>query len=99
MRYLVIIYWWLRAFGKDSKQIDISISNEYLEFLKRYRQHRGLSSLPSKGSLEPVIESRVKNRGLGSRQLRNIVEHAFNVGCQSLLKDGLDTHNLVLVCH
>ncbi len=80
--------WWFRTYGKGSKERDVSISNEYLEFLQRYRQHRGLTPLPSKDSTEPVVESRVKNRGIGSRQLRNIVECALNEGCHSLIKDG-----------
>ena len=80
--------WWFRAYGKGSKERDVSISNEYLEFLKRYRTHRGLSPLPSKDSIEPLIESRVNNRGIGSRQLRHLVEAALEVGCNSLLTDG-----------
>jgi len=82
--------WWYRTYGKGSKERDVSISNEYLQFLKRYREHRGLSPLPSKDSSEPVIESRVRNRGIGSRQLRNIVEQAFTESCESLLKDGFE---------
>lgn len=82
--------WWFRAFGKGSKERDVSISNEYLNFLKRYRLHRGLPSLPSKNSSEPLVESRAKNQGIGSRQLRNIVEVALNEGCESLLKDGFE---------
>ncbi|WP_271270204.1 tyrosine-type recombinase/integrase [Aliamphritea hakodatensis] len=82
--------WWYRTFGKGSKERDVSISDEYLKFLKRYRTHRGLTPLPSKDSSEPVIESRVKKRGIGSRQLRNIVEVAFTESCESLLKDGFE---------
>lgn len=82
--------WWFRAYGKGAKERDISISNEYLEFLSRYRQHRCLTPLPSKGSREPVVESRIQNRGIGSRQLRNIVEVALEEGCHSLVVDGFD---------
>ncbi|MFT6914580.1 MAG: integrase/recombinase XerD [Motiliproteus sp.] len=82
--------WWFRAYGKGSKERDISISNEYLVFIKRYRQHRCLTPLPSKDSNESIIESRVKNRAIGSRQLRNIVEQAFDEGCHSLLADGFE---------
>ncbi|MFY0658612.1 MAG: site-specific integrase [Neptunomonas phycophila] len=80
--------WWFRAFGKGSKERDVSISNEYIQFLIRYREYRGLSPLPSKDSSEPLIESRADNRGLGSRQLRNIVELALNEGCDALVSDG-----------
>lgn len=82
--------WWFRAYGKGSKERDVSISNEYIEFLKRYRQSRGLTPLPSKDSSEPVVSSRLKNRGIGSRQLRNIVECALNEGCHSLIEDGFN---------
>ena len=82
--------WWFRAFGKGSKERDVSISNEYLGFLKRYRRHRGLPALPSQNSAEALIESQIGNQGIGSRQLRNIVEVALNEGCDSLLKDGFE---------
>ncbi|SEQ75394.1 Site-specific recombinase XerD [Amphritea atlantica] len=82
--------WWYRTYGKGSKERDVSISNEYLQFLKRYREFRGLTPLPSKDSSEPVIESRVRNRGIGTRQLRNIVEVAFIESCESLLRDGFE---------
>ncbi|RTE67752.1 site-specific integrase [Amphritea opalescens] len=82
--------WWFRTYGKGSKERDVSISNEYLAFLRRYRSHRGLTPLPSKDSSEPLIESRVKHRGIGSRQLRNIVEWALHEGCHALLQDGFD---------
>ncbi|WP_417223228.1 tyrosine-type recombinase/integrase [Amphritea sp.] len=82
--------WWFRTYGKGSKERDVSISNEYIQFLQRYRLYRGLSPLPSKDSSEPVIESRVKNRGIGSRQLRNIVEWALQEGCHALIQDGFD---------
>ncbi|MDO6564636.1 site-specific integrase [Amphritea sp. 1_MG-2023] len=82
--------WWFRTYGKGSKERDVSISNEYLDFLKRYRLHRGLTPLPAKDSAEPVVDSRVKHRGIGSRQLRNIVESALEEGCHALLKDGFE---------
>ncbi len=83
--------WWFRAYGKGSKERDISISVEYLAYLKRYRAYRGLSPLPSKGSNEPMVESyKKKNSGIGSRQIRNIVEVALNEACESLLKDGFE---------
>lgn len=82
--------WWFRAYGKGSKERDVSISNEYIQFLKRYRCYRGLSALPSKDSAEPIVQSLSGNSGLGSRQLRNIVECALNEGCHSLIKDGFD---------
>jgi integrase/recombinase XerD len=82
--------WWYRTFGKGSKERDVSISNEYLGFLKRYRTYRGLSPLPSKDSSEPIIESRMSHRGLGTRQLRNIVEEAFKQSCDALLQDGFE---------
>jgi site-specific recombinase XerD len=88
--------WWYRTYGKGSKERDVSISNEYLQFLKRYREYRGLPPLPSKDSIEPVIESRVRNRGIGSRQIRNIVEQAFTESCDSLLKDGFEVEALEL---
>lgn len=82
--------WWFRAYGKGSKERDISISNDYLVFLKRYRIYRGLSALPSKDSHEALVESLINEQGIGSRQLRNIVEQALTEGCDALLKDGFD---------
>lgn len=83
--------WWFRAYGKGSKERDISISTEYLVYLKRYRAYRNLTALPSKNATEPLIESyKNKHSGIGSRQLRNIVEIALNAATDSLSGDGFD---------
>ena len=38
--------WWLKIFGKGRKLRDITVPKNFLVYLKRYRQYRGLNSLP-----------------------------------------------------
>jgi len=71
--------WWLKIYGKGRKLRDITIPADFLPYLKRYRQYRGLSVLPSPGENQPIVE---KNRGQGgmtSRQLTRIVQEVFDI--------------------
>lgn len=65
--------WWLKVFGKGRKLRDITVPKSFIEFLKRYRQYRGLSSLPSPGENHPIVEKIRGQGGMTSRQLTRIV--------------------------
>ena len=82
-------FWWLRVFGKGDKKRKVSVPTDYLPYLARYRASRGLEpTLPSRGSSEPLVASRSKGKGIGSRQLRNIVDVALKAACDELTRDG-----------
>ena len=71
--------WWLKIFGKGRKLRDITVPNSFIAYLKRYREFRGLSSLPSIGENEPIVEKLRGQGGLTSRQITRIVQEIFDV--------------------
>ena len=68
---------WLKVLGKGNKIRDISVPSALFPYIKRYESYR--ASISTSFSIKDPIIS--KNRGLGgmtSRQLRNIVQEAFD---------------------
>ena len=70
--------WWLKIFGKGRKIRDITVPENFITYLKRYRQHRGLSPLPSPGETSPIVEKIRGQGGMSSRQLTRIVQQVFD---------------------
>lgn len=80
--------WWFTTVGKGNKIRDIAVPDELLSALKRYRQYLGLTPLPSREEATPLLP-KVKGRsGLGSRQIRNIVQDVFDRAISQLLTAG-----------
>lgn len=81
--------WWFVTVGKGNKERDISVSDEMLEVLKRYRRSRGLPSLPAPGETSPLIH---KTRGKGgitsTRQIRGIVQQCFTRAQETMRAEG-----------
>ncbi|GAB2190046.1 tyrosine-type recombinase/integrase [Sessilibacter sp. MAH1] len=71
--------WWLKIFGKGRKLRDITVPNSFIDYLKRYRQFRGLSPLPSLGENHPIVEKIRGQGGMTSRQLIRIVQQVFDL--------------------
>ncbi len=71
--------WWLKIFGKGRKLRDITVPNSFIDYLKRYRQFRGLSPLPSSGENHPIVEKIRGQGGMTSRQLIRIVQQVFDL--------------------
>lgn len=81
--------WWFLTVGKGNKEREISVSNEMLAALKRYRLSRGLSALPVAGEATALIH---KTRGKGgitsTRQIRGIVQKCFDRAEAKLREEG-----------
>ena len=78
---------WLKVLGKGNKIRDISVPNALLHYIKRYQNYR-ISISPRFTSKDPIVS---KNRGVGgmsSRQLRNIVQEAFDIAYEKMLSEG-----------
>jgi len=76
--------WWYTTIGKGNKIRDIAVPDELMMALKRYRLALGYPPLPSREEPTPLLPKLKGKRGLGSRQIRNIVQHVFDSAIQTL---------------
>lgn len=83
-------HWWLRVVGKGNKARMVTVSDDMLEALKRYRLSRGLSPLPMAGDHAPLVP-RLKGRGpvTSTRQIRYLVQFCFDQAYQRMVSEGL----------
>ncbi|MES2142492.1 MAG: site-specific integrase [Pseudomonadota bacterium] len=89
--------WWFITVGKGNKERLISVSDEMLKALKRYRQSLGLSSLPSRGETTPLIKKSTGNGPITStRQIRILVQTCFDAAFERMVKDGLQEEAIEL---
>lgn len=80
--------WWFSTVGKGNKLRDVAVPDEMLEILKRYRKSLGLSALPTRGEQTPLLHKQRSRSGLGTRQIRNLVQRCFNIAIDNLIKAG-----------
>jgi site-specific recombinase XerD len=82
--------WWFMTVGKGNKERLISVSDDMLDALKRYRQSLDLPPLPSRGETTPLIrKANGKTAIRSTRQIRGIVQTCFDAAFERMLKDGL----------
>lgn len=89
--------WWLQVTGKGNKVRMITVSDDMLIALKRYRSFLGLSPLPHIGESTPLI-SKIKGSGpvTSTRQIRFIVQDCFDQAHQRMREQGLKEEALEL---
>lgn len=78
--------WWLKVYGKGRKIRDITVPTVFLEYLKRYREYRGQSPLPSPDDRSPLVEKIRGQGGMTSRHLTRIVQEVFDLSYASMAK-------------
>ncbi|MDH5232183.1 MAG: site-specific integrase, partial [Gammaproteobacteria bacterium] len=83
--------WWFHVLGKGNKDRIITVSNAMLQALKRYRKFLGLSPLPSPDDATPLVSKQLGHGAICStRQIRIIVQEAFDLAYQRMQNDGLE---------
>jgi len=82
-------HWWFVTLGKGNKQRVISVSDEMLTALKRYRQSLNLTPLPTANDKNPLI-AKIKGKGglTSDREIRNIVQTCFDLAIDQLRAAG-----------
>lgn len=82
--------WWLKVTGKGNKVRMVTVSDEMLVSLKRYRQFLGLPALPYQGEQTPLV-GKHKGRGAltSTRQIRYIVQQCFDLSYARMHAEGL----------
>lgn len=82
--------WWLHVIGKGNKSRIITVSDQMLERLKRYRLHLGLSQLPSIGDRIPLVPKLIGNGPVTStRQIRSLLQKCFDNAYERMKHHGL----------
>jgi site-specific recombinase XerD len=83
--------WWLHVVGKGNKSRIVTVSDDMLDALKRFRRSIGLTALPTSDDSTPLIP---KNLGSGpvtsTRQIRTIVQNCFDLSFQRMRDEGFD---------
>ncbi|MFY8274863.1 tyrosine-type recombinase/integrase [Pseudoalteromonas sp. SSDWG2] len=81
-------FWFLRVMGKGNKLRDVTLSENFTQYLTRYRQYRGMSSLPRVDEPFPLVHKLRGSGGMTVRQLRRLVKQSFDLAIAALAKDG-----------
>jgi len=89
--------WWFHVVGKGNKSRTITVCDDMLKALKRYRRSLGLSPLPEPNEQSPLIAKLVGKGPVSStRQIRRIVQDCFDLTFQRMKEDGLEEDALDL---
>lgn len=82
-------HWWFTTVGKGNKERDISVSDDMLLALKRFRTFLGMTALPTQGDSAPLIPKMRGKGGIAStRQIRFIVQECFDLATARLRAQG-----------
>jgi integrase len=83
--------WWFHVTGKGNKSRTITVCNDMLNALVRYRLYLGLAKWPTAGEFVPLVS---KSKGTGAltstRHIRRIVQQCFDKTWQKMKSDGLE---------
>lgn len=80
--------WWFTTVGKGNKIRDVAVPDEMLHALKRYRLSLGLTPLPPRGEDTPLLHKQRGPHGIGTRQIRNLVQLCFDHAEENLRLNG-----------
>lgn len=82
--------WWFDVTGKGNKNRSITVCDDMLKALKRYRKYLGLPQLPPYGEQIPLISKAIGKGSITStRHIRRIVQHCFDEAYNRMKEDGL----------
>jgi site-specific recombinase XerD len=80
--------WWYTTIGKGNKIRDVAVPDELLQALKTYRLSLGLPPLPHRDEATPLFPKQKGRAGLGTRQIRNLVQGVFDRAIDELRAAG-----------
>jgi Site-specific recombinase XerD len=81
--------WWFHVTGKGNKNRIVTVSDEMLNALKRYRQFLNLPVLPVSGERTPLV-AKTTGRGAvtSTRQIRALLQELFDQAYEKMVKEG-----------
>lgn len=82
--------WWLRVVGKGNKARMVTVSDDMMSALRRYRTHLSLPPLPYVGEQTPLLP-KLRGRGpvTSTRQVRYLVQKCFDLAYERMSEQGL----------
>ena len=82
--------WWFHVTGKGNKDRTVTVSQEMLKALKRYRRSRAFPALPAPNDMTPLIP-KLKGSGpiTSTRHIRLIVQRCFDAALARMTVDGM----------
>ncbi len=69
--------WWFRTVGKGNKERIVSVSDDMLKALKRYRRYRRLTPLPLPGENAALVHGKSKTGALSTGRIRQLCKDVF----------------------
>ena len=83
--------WWLQVVGKGNKLRLIPATDELMAELRRYRESRGMASLPSAGEEAPLVSSIIgQPKPMARSALHEVVKGVMRDCAESLRQKGAD---------
>ena len=83
--------WWFHVTGKGNKNRKITVCDEMIDSLKRYRKSLSLPSMPAKGEATVLVSKITGNGPISStRHIRRIVQSCFDSAYERMAIDGLE---------
>ena len=76
--------WWFRTIGKGNKERVVSVCDDMLKSLARYRRHRGLKGLPMPGEKSVLVHGRSKSGTLTATRIRQLCKEVFLLAASRL---------------
>ncbi|WP_071222557.1 MULTISPECIES: tyrosine-type recombinase/integrase [Stutzerimonas] len=80
--------WWYSSIGKGGVEATISVKPAFIPYLKRYRESRNLTPLPTSTDSAPLLIGRNARRGLSARHIRTLVQEVFDRALARMRADG-----------
>lgn len=80
--------WWFHAVRKGNKKAKVSVRQDYLAYLKRYRATLALSPLPFPGETTPLVQTLKGRAGLSDRHVRELIQRVFDRAVDRMKDEG-----------
>ena len=76
--------WWWHVVGKGGKQARVPVADDMVHALVRYRKHLGLSAMPKRTDLTPLLVSLKDRSPITARRLNQILKKIFCAAAELL---------------
>ncbi|ACR10950.1 site specific recombinase, phage integrase family [Teredinibacter turnerae T7901] len=81
--------WWFHVTGKGNKNRIVTVSDEMMDALKRYRKYLSLPPLPVAGERTPLVAKTLGRGAITStRQIRALLQEMFDLAYEKMAQEG-----------